>query len=130
MTFSNIKEQQDASTTAVIEKWDLEEDQHTKKWYDAVNPRTGARYEVKSTHVDGRFRFWKDDLNSLKGYQSQGTAWVALVVFDSRDRVSTIQRRRPGIVLQAIQKAGGWNTGGHAGRPGKQKKLRAELIVR
>lgn len=46
----------------VVDHFDLEHRPDETEWYDAVNPRTETKYEVKSTHVElddnapGRFR--------------------------------------------------------------------------
>lgn len=112
----------DAERT-VAAKYDLVET--SVPWADLENPRTGARYEVKSTDPTReypRFRLWRDQHRSLVGYDSQRTAWYAFVAGDR------VVRRRPAYVTAVVRELGGWNVSGHA-RGSKQKKVPAGELL-
>lgn len=95
------------------------------EWCDLTNPRTGARYEVKSAqrrHDDGepgRFRLWEDQHRSLMAAESGGVAaWYVFVTDDG----ATYTRRSVTQVGQVVNDRGGWNKSGHA-RGSRQKKV-------
>jgi hypothetical protein len=123
------EEQGRFATNLVADQYDLEVDTETADWYDAINPRTGAKWEVKSTHKElasgepGRFRLWRDQLLSLRAADARGTGWMAFVLFDESDDVVAVQRRKPATVARQVRERGGWNEAGHAKRGGPQHKL-------
>jgi len=117
------------ATEAVADIYDLEIETGIEDWYDAVNPRTGAKYESKSTHEGGRFRLWEDQIRSLIASNARGTAWVAFVLLDGSGSVVDVQRREPGTVLEIVNERGGWNRAGHEERDGCQHKLPAEEVM-
>lgn len=105
---------------------DLEHRPDETDWYDAVNPRTGTKYEVKSTHQElesgapGRFRLWRDQHRSLVASDAAGTAWYTFVLLSSGGDVLDVQRRRPSTVTRLVES---WNRAGHGERDGPQYKL-------
>jgi hypothetical protein len=118
----------------VADHFDLEHRPDETEWYDAVNPRTGTKYEVKSTHVEldssatGRFRLWEDQHRSLAASDGQATAWYAFVLLENGD-VKEIRRMRPSTVTSLIHEGGGsWNRAGHQERDSAQHKLPWEMV--
>jgi hypothetical protein len=109
--------------------YDLAVENEIEDWYDAVNDRTGTKYECKSTRVvlsngrPGRFRLWEDQIASLEASDRAGTAWVAFVLLDQGGDVVAVQRRKPSTVRKAVENRGGWNRAGHREREGRQHKL-------
>lgn len=91
------------------------------RWYDAKNPRTGAKYEVKSAAPNGMFRFWKDQHRRLSAANSQGTSYYVLVKMHG-DQPGAYMRVKPATVTKTIEKRGGWNEPVHRRRQ-KQKKV-------
>lgn len=105
----------------VAERYDLEHNpgQPGERWYDAVNPRTGAKYQVKSAQSGGRFRLWDDQHRSLTAAEGANAAWYVFVVPNREPR-----RVRPTTVTQWVNSRGGWNRANHELRPGaRQHKL-------
>lgn len=117
----------------IVEDGDLVHEQ--REWYDAINPRTSAKHEVKSVRevVDGRdkdefvpttgrVRLWEGQTRSLVSSDANGTAWIDFVLFDE-DRTPTDHRRmKPGTVLKLVNSLGGWDAAGHDEK-GRQKKI-------
>ena len=109
----------------VAREYDLD---HTPEaeWYDCINPRTGTKYEVKSTSdmigdeypEEGRFRLWEEQHRSLTAAEGQNAAWYVFLV-DGGD----MRRVKPSTVTQWVNSRGGWNRAGHTRRDGKQHKL-------
>lgn len=91
------------------------------RWYDAINPRTGAKYEVKSSKSGGMFRFWRDQHRRLSGANANGTAWYALVRREDGQPVE-MRRVEPSTVTKVVNDRGGWNEPVHR-REAKQKKV-------
>ncbi len=97
---------------------------------DLRNPRTEARYEVKSTHArvgdeypaDGRFRLWRDQHRSIVGYDAQPdlAGWYVFVRFVD-DTPRELRRVEPSTVTRLV--GGEWGPSGHAGREAEQYKL-------
>jgi hypothetical protein len=112
----------------VASEYDLEVDEQTAEWFDAVNPRTGSKYEVKSTKArigddypnDGRFRLWEDQHRSLLASDAAGTAWYVFVLFDDNGGVEDMRRMRPSTVSALVPT---WNQSGHQDRQSRQYKL-------
>jgi len=107
----------------VIDKYDLVE--ASVEWCDATNPRTGARYEVKSADPSreyARFRLWKDQHAALTAASANVAAWY---VFVSGDRVT---RRTPSYVTSVVSDMGGWNRSGHR-RGSRQLKVPIERVL-
>lgn len=116
--------QGDDATNIVVNEWNLDEE-HTS-WYDAINPRTGAKFECKSTHTEysngakGRFRLWRSQHQSLTSAEASGTAWYVFVLFESDGKLRDIRRMKPSTVTQEIDH---WNLAGHNEKIGRQYKL-------
>lgn len=114
----------------VREAYDLEPIDGDELEGDLRNPRTGARYEVKSTRGsvgssysnEGRFRLWEDQHRSAVGYDSQPnlTAWYVFVRFE-RDTPVELRRVEPSTVTQLVD--ADWNESGHDERDSRQHKL-------
>jgi hypothetical protein len=126
------------ATEVVADVYDLEVDVASADWFDAVNPRTGAKYEIKSTHrtVDGgatgRFRLWEDQHISLVHADASGTAWYAFVLLDEDDDVVDVRRMQPSTVTELVDDVGEgdpWSLAKHREREGRQKKLPWITIV-
>jgi hypothetical protein len=117
------------ATEVVAEEYDLELERETADWYDAINPRTGAKTEVKSTHRAledgsvGRFRLWRDQHRSLRASDASGVAWYAFVLLDDSDSVVDVVRAKPSTVGRLVRESGDWNRAGHSERDGPQHKL-------
>ena len=86
----NEEQGMDATYEAARE-YGLEPETEAADWYDAVDPETGAKYEVKSTVVSysgeysegapGRFRLWEDQHVSLTAANNSGTAWYVFILY-------------------------------------------------
>ena len=88
-------------------------------WYDCINPRTGAKYQVKSAQRDRRFRLWSDQHRSLVASDANGVAWYVFVTSGEDPR-----RVKPSTVTKWVNERGGWNKANHELRPGAlQHKL-------
>lgn len=101
----------------VVDEYDLEHAPEAD-WYDAVNPRTGAKYEVKSAQADRRFRLWENQHRSLAAAEGQNAAWYVFLVSGEGMR-----RVKPTTVTRWVRARGGWNRAGHDRRDGRQHKL-------
>jgi hypothetical protein len=104
---------------------------------DLRNPRTEARYEVKSANatvgsgeVDGRqttepgrFRLWEDQHRSIVGYDAQPelAGWYVFVRCDRQGTPQVMRRVEPSTVTKLVD--GGWNDASHEGRDARQYKL-------
>lgn len=116
----------------VADHYDLEHRPDETDWYDCVNPRTGTKYEVKSTHetlasgASGRFRLWEDQHRSLTASDGQATAWYVFVLLSESGEVVEVRRMKPSTVTTAV--AGEWNKAGHDERTGRQHKLRINQV--
>lgn len=110
---------------AVVDAFGLERE--STSWYDAINPRTGTKYEAKSGRE--KVRIWEDQHRSLVASDRAGTAWYAFVYVDAAGRVQEIQRRRPSTVTQLVEDAGGWVKSGHARTSDREKKLSIETVI-
>lgn len=104
---------------------------------DLRNPRTEARYEVKSANatvgaglVDGeqttepgRFRLWEDQHRSLVGYDAQPdlAGWYVFVYSDAQGTPQVMRRVEPSTVTKLVD--GQWNDASHEGRDARQYKL-------
>lgn len=113
----------------VKRKYDLEES--GVEWCDLTNPRSGARYEVKSAERtlesgrEGRFRLWEDQHRSLLAANSGGSAaWYVFVT----DGGSTYTRRGVTHVSQVVNDRGGWNKSGHR-RGSRQLKVPVKVLI-
>jgi hypothetical protein len=107
----------------VAEEYGLEE--YPADWCDLENPRTGARYEVKSADPDRerpRFRLWEDQHQALTGASAHTAAWY---VFVAGSRMS---RHTVGYVSNVVEKRGGWNRSGHR-RGSRQLKIPLEDVL-
>lgn len=104
----------------VVEEYNLEHapNEPGEGWYDAINPRTGAKYQVKSAQKDRRFRLWEDQHRSLTAAEGQNSAWYVFVVSGKEPR-----RVKPSTVTRWVRERGGWNRAGHELRSGRQHKL-------
>lgn len=114
----------------VATMFDLEHTADDVEWYDARNPRTGTKFEVKSCAIDrvkggtGRFRLWESQHRSLVASDAAGTAWYVFVLFDGSGGIVDTRRCRPSTVTQFVRSDGGsWNRAGHADRDGRQHKV-------
>ncbi|ELY69324.1 hypothetical protein [Natrinema versiforme] len=96
-----------------------------RDWCDLVNPRTGAKHEVKSARPDRRFRIWEDNHRSLTASDGQNVAWYDFVILSSGSTPEPLDHRRmkPATVTQLVKDRGGWNRAGHSKRDGRQHKL-------
>jgi len=106
-----------------MDKYDLTE--ASVDWCDATNPRTGARYEVKSASPSTdrpRFRLWRDQHRALTAASANVAAWY---VFVYGDRVT---RRTPSYVAAVVSDRGGWNQSGHR-RGSRQLKVPVEDLI-
>lgn len=92
------------------------------QWYDAVNPRTGAKYEVKTALPDRMFRFWRDQHHSLSGANGRGTGWYVLIIMDDNGDIKRWRRVKPQTVARVIRERGGFNKQTHR-RDQQQKKV-------
>jgi hypothetical protein len=113
----------------VKRKYDLTES--GVEWCDLTDPRTGARYEVKSAERalasgrEGRFRLWEDQHRSLTAANSAGSAaWYVFVTDDG----ATYTRRRVTHVTQIVNDRGGWNESGHR-RGSRQLKIPVTVLI-
>lgn len=113
----------------VADEFDLDVENGVEDWYDAVDPSTGTKYEVKSTHrtlesgASGRFRLWEDQHRSLvaaEGADGQ-TAYYGFVVLEENGEVQNVVRRRPTTVTKIVD--GEWNRADHSEREGRQHKI-------
>jgi hypothetical protein len=127
---SSSEEQGRWAEQYIAERFDLEHCPDEASWYDCINPRTGTKHEVKSTHVDaaGEFRLWEDQTRSLIASDAQGTAWFDFVLLDRRGNVLNTRRMRPSTVNRLVRERGGWYEAGHHDRPGRQHKLPASEL--
>ena len=126
---SNPNGNGEAAESLVKRKYDLEE--ADVEWCDLTNPRTGARYEVKSAERDrdsgreGRFRLWEDQHRSLRAADAAGSAaWYVFVTDDG----ATYTRRRVSHVSEVIADHGGWNESGHR-RGSRQLKIPVSELI-
>jgi hypothetical protein len=110
---------------AVVSEYGLEVD--NAEWYDAVDPNTGTKYEVKSGLDD--VRLWEDQHRSLVASDRAGTAWYAFVKVDSAGVVRAIQRRKPATVTRLVNEAGGWVKSGHHRTEKREKKLPVGRVI-
>lgn len=111
----------------VAEEYDLDHEpgEPGERWYDAINPRTGTKYQVKSAEPGGAFRLWSDQHRSLTACEGQKCAWYVFVSSDGRSR-----RVRPSTVTRWVRERGGWVEAGHELRPGaKQHKLDVDDVL-
>lgn len=112
----------------VAERYDLElaAGEGLPGWVDAYNPRTGARYQVKSaaTRDEGppRVRLWEDQHRAAVGYLAHAPAWYVFLRVDRLGRVLEHARRRPQTVTRTVNELGGWNQAGHEVRDARQLK--------
>lgn len=100
---------------------------------DLRNPRTEARYEVKSANATvgagdgeteaGRFRLWEDQHRSLVGYDAQPdlAGWYVFVYADAQGTPQVMRRVEPSTVTKLVD--GRWNDASHEGRDARQYKL-------
>jgi hypothetical protein len=100
---------------------------------DLRNPRTEARYEVKSANATvgsgngeteaGRFRLWEDQHRSLVGYDAQPdlAGWYVFVYSDAQGTPQVMRRVEPSTVTKLVD--GRWNDASHEGRDSRQYKL-------
>ncbi|GAB3315204.1 hypothetical protein [Haloplanus salinarum] len=100
---------------------------------DLRNPRTQARYEVKSANAtvgsgngeteDGRFRLWEDQHRSIVGYDAQPdlAGWYVFVRCDRQGTPQVMRRVEPSTVTKLVD--GRWNDASHEGRDARQYKL-------
>ncbi|WP_380681109.1 hypothetical protein [Salinigranum sp. GCM10025319] len=116
----------------VASRYNLDHVPNEADWYDCVNPRTGTKYEVKSTHetlasgASGRFRLWEDQHHSLTVSDGQATAWYAFVLLSRTGEVVDVRRMKPSTVTEIV--GGDWNRAGHSERDGRQYKLPADEV--
>jgi hypothetical protein len=117
----------------IVEDGDLVHEQ--REWYDARNPRTSTKHEVKSVRevvdgrdedefvpVTGRVRLWEGQVRSLVASDANGTAWIDFLLFDEDRTPQQHRRMKPGTVLKMVNELGGWDDAGHEEK-GKQKKI-------
>jgi len=105
----------------VAETYRLEHTPDRADWFDALNPRTGTKYEVKSCLRDvgedypaaGRFRVRRDQTRSLTASSAHGAAWYCFVLVDYDAGAIYLQRRKPATVSRIVHEHGGWNRAGH-----------------
>ena len=112
-----------AAEKRVIDKYDLE--RANVEWCDATNPRTGARFEVKSasTSTDRpRFRLWEDQHRALTAASVNVAAWYVFVYGGK------MTRRTPSYVTSVVSDRGGWNRSGHR-RDARQLKVPVEELL-
>lgn len=112
-----------AAEKRVIDKYGLE--RADVEWCDATNPRTGARYEVKSASTSAtrpRFRLWEDQHRSLTRAANHAAAWYVFVYGGE------MTRRRPSTVTEVVNDRGGWNRSGHR-RGARQLKVPVEELL-
>lgn len=121
MTLYSNQRQGRFAAEFVADEYDLDYRPDEADWYDCVNPRTGTKYEVKSTD-GGRFRLWEDQIRSLRASDARGTAWVAFVLLDGGNVVD-LARKEPATVAKIVAERSGWNRAGHEKREGRQYKL-------
>jgi len=126
---SNPNGNGEAAEALVKRKYDLTES--GVEWCDLTDPRTGARYEVKSAERDrdsgrrGRFRLWEDQHRSLMAADAAGSAaWYVFVTDDG----ATYRRRLVTTVSQIVADHGGWNESGHR-RGSRQLKIPVNEVV-
>jgi hypothetical protein len=123
------EKQGEFATEWVAHEYEVEVRNNEQSWYDAVNPRTGTKYECKSTRRElddgstGRFRLWEDQHRSLEASDASGVAWYAFVLPSTDGSSLVVQRRKPRTVGRIIERRGGWNTSGHRTRRQRQHKL-------
>jgi hypothetical protein len=108
----------------VVDHYDLEHEpgEPGERWYDAINPRTDAKYQVKSAETGRRFRVWADQHRSLTAAEGQNAAWYVFVTESGH------RRMRPSTVTAIIRERGGWNESGHE-RGSKQHKIPINEII-
>jgi hypothetical protein len=135
------EQQGTAAERDVAREYDLEHCPDESEWYDCVNPRTGTKFEVKSTvkayegeYSDGdpgRYRLWEDQHVSLVRADASGTAWYVFVLYD-RDGGEPLRMRRmrPSTVTAVVKEIGDgeWNLSGHQ-RRGRQQKVPWTVVI-
>lgn len=117
----------------VLEEFDLEKDTDPDRgWADLENPRTGARYQVKSATTrdvgEPNVRLWEDHHRSLVAANARGTAWYVFVRLDRAGRCLWMQRRAPESVTSEVRRLGGWNKAGHTERDARQLKIPVKVF--
>ena len=126
------------ATFEVAQREGLEPDTETADWYDAVDPETGTKYEVKSTvesysgeysdGAPGRFRLWEDQHISLVNANNSGEARYAFVLYDQPGpdgEVVDVAILEPSEVTELVNEIGDgeWNLSGHRQRQSRQQKV-------
>jgi hypothetical protein len=101
------------------------------EWYDLRHVSTGAKAEVKTAtkriggpktaERDGRFRIYRNQMESLHSANARGTAWVVFVLVDMENREVSVRRTEPATVSNWISERGGWNGSGHSRREYEHK---------
>jgi hypothetical protein len=115
--------------------YELEQAHDLPGWVDLVNPRSGARYQVKAatTRPTGKpnVRLWEDQHRSLQACENAGgpPAWYAFVCLSEDGRVLETQRRRPIYVGREVRRLGGWDAAGHETRPADQAKVPVKVFL-
>lgn len=122
----------------IVEDGDLVHE-NDDPWWDARNPRTDAKHEVKSVteEIDGRdkdayvptpgrIRLWEDQTRSLNAYDADQTGWIDFLLLDEQGTPQDHVRRKPGTILSLVNELGGWDDSGHS--KGRQKKIPFPVI--
>jgi len=129
MTLFPNQRQGEFAEQVVADEFEVEHVPGESEWYDCVDPNTGTKYEVKSTHetvsdgATGRFRLWADQHRSLAAADGQATAWYVFVLLDDDGNVADLRRTRPSTVTKLVHQQGGtWNRSGHD-RGSEQHKI-------
>ena len=104
-----------------VENFDLEHEPGGKgqRWFDALDPETGEKYQVKSAKPERRFRLWEDQHRSLTASEGQLGAAFYIFVTDNKPMLKV----RATTVTEWVQERGGWNKAGHDLRDGRQLKI-------
>lgn len=109
----------------VVEEFDLEHNPGNPggRWYDAVNPRTGAKYQIKSAESERRFRLWEQH-RSLTRSEGANAAWYVFLASGEGMR-----RMKPTTVTRIVNERGGWNRANHELRDSRQHKLPVDEVL-
>lgn len=99
------------------------------RMFDAINEETGCKYESKAAEPGRRFRVWKDQTDWLVRSDGQNCAYFIFIVADSNTNILNSKRRKPQTVREMVERQGGWNQAGHAGRDSKQHKIPIDDVI-
>jgi len=109
-----------------VDHYDLEHhvNQQGEGWYDAVDPFSREKYQIKSAKPERRFRLWEDQHRSLSASAAQLGAAYYIFMTDNRPLLKVKSTK----VTEWINERGGWNDAGHEIRDGRQLKIPVQWV--